>query len=277
MTLLCLAVHGAAESKRLPRIAVLPITGEGVDSTTLHLTTDALSDELARTARLQVMDRFQMESILERCDCQRLSTCAKNRSAVQIGQLLSIDHVVVGSMTRMRGSWFLSMRAVDVGTGEILGSSSKIQRGGIDDVVDSLFPIVAKELAFSLDDPGRDAIELIAPETHRGPSPLVPPAHDVPMNRHPKLRWAGRAALIAGMVAGIFEHLAFHTASRDADAAYDRFRSGADASQDGLENTATYREYKRKGEKARQAGFNAKIGYGIAALGLASFCLSYAF
>lgn len=146
------ALSGMAfsQSQKLPFVAVVPITGSGIEPSALQVVTDGLADELIKTGRVRVMERSQMETILKEQGFQQSGACDGSECAVQIGKLLSIDKMVVGSLGKIGTAYSLSVRAVDVGTGEVVSTSRKMQRGAIDEVVSDLLPTVAAELSASL-------------------------------------------------------------------------------------------------------------------------------
>lgn len=154
MAVLCLAnsvfAAKADAGSKLPLVAVMPLSGGSVDEATSAVVTDALADELMKTGELRVMERSQMEKILKEQGFQQSGACDGSECAVEVGKLLSINRMVVGTMGKLGASWTISVRAVDVGTGEILGSARQQERGEIDVVVQDMMPILAQELVASL-------------------------------------------------------------------------------------------------------------------------------
>lgn len=156
MAALCLVSSASAAGakadagSKLPMVAVMPLSGGSVDEATSAVVTDALADELMKTGELRVMERTQMEKILKEQGFQQSGACDGSECAVEVGRLLSINRMVVGTMGKLGASWTISVRAVDVGTGEILGSARHQERGEIDVVVQDMMPILAQELVASL-------------------------------------------------------------------------------------------------------------------------------
>lgn len=130
----------------MPLVAVMPLVGEGIDSSASNIVTDALADELMRLGRVRVMERSQMEKILSEQGFQNSGACNGNECAVEVGRLLSIDRLVVGTLGKLGSSFTLSVRVVSVTTGEILGSSRRILKGEIEALVTQMLPPVAQEL-----------------------------------------------------------------------------------------------------------------------------------
>src|ERR1035437_4409249 len=92
---------------------------------------------LCATARW-IMERSQMEKILKEQGFQQSGVCDGTDCALAMGKILSIDRMVVGSLGKLGESFTLSVRAVDVGTGEVLGSARRMRKGAIDDVIADL-------------------------------------------------------------------------------------------------------------------------------------------
>lgn len=124
----------------------MPLVGQGVDSVSAMIVTDALTDEFMRSSSVRVMERSQMEKILKEQGFQQSGMCEVSECAVQIGRLLAIDKMVVGSVGKLGDSYILTARMVDVGSGELLGSSRMQQIGVIDKVTLDLVPKVARDL-----------------------------------------------------------------------------------------------------------------------------------
>jgi len=133
-------------SQKLPMLAVMPLAGQGIDSVSAMIVTDALTDEFMRSSSVRVMERSQMEKILKEQGFQQSGLCEVSECAVQIGRLLAIDKMVVGSVGKLGDSYILTARLVDVGSGELLGSSRMQQNGVIDKVTLDLVPKVARDL-----------------------------------------------------------------------------------------------------------------------------------
>lgn len=170
--LLAVASYAPAQTKtksNLPLLAVMSPAWQGVDSSTALLVSDALADELMRTGKVRVMERDQMRQILKEQDFQQSGSCDGSECAVEVGRLLSIDNIVVGTIGRLGSSYTISMRLVKVESGEIIGSSRRMKRGEIDEVVSEVLPQVAQELvgSFSSD---RKTAQISAP------APTLPPS-----------------------------------------------------------------------------------------------------
>jgi len=145
LSLLLAALPAAAQPKR-PSCAVGQLQALRVDSMDVSILTEALTSSLLSTGKLRMLERSQMENILKEQGFQQSGACDASECAVEIGKLLSVDHIVVGSIGHIGSSFVISMRMVDVGTGEIRTSTSRSVQGSIDQVLLQAIPDIAREL-----------------------------------------------------------------------------------------------------------------------------------
>jgi TolB-like protein len=145
------ASETAIAPTKAPSIAVMSLVGQGVDSTSALIVTDALSDELMKSGKFRVMERTQMEKILAEQGFQQSGGCDGTECAIEVGKLLSVDHMVVGCLGKLGESYTLNARVVDITTGEVVGSARQMQRGAIDQMVANALPVLTNELAQAMD------------------------------------------------------------------------------------------------------------------------------
>ena len=143
---LILAASGLGEPK-LPLVAVLPMDGRGLTSDEASVITDLLGTELMRTESFRVMERSQMDNVLKEQGFQKSGACDNSQCAVEMGQLLGIDRMVVGSIGKVGRTFLVNVRMVNVGTGEVVRSVSRTTQGDIDELLMRVVPQVANELA----------------------------------------------------------------------------------------------------------------------------------
>lgn len=135
-----------SKSVKQRSLAVLPLAAQGVDASAAKVLTDALADELLRLRRARVMERSQMENILKEQGFQQSGACDGSECAVEVGRILGIDLMVVGTLGKIGNTYTLSVRAVDVATSEVLASARRSIRGEIDVLFTEMLPVLAKEL-----------------------------------------------------------------------------------------------------------------------------------
>ncbi|MEK7390947.1 MAG: CsgG/HfaB family protein [Fibrobacterota bacterium] len=126
-------------------VAVAPLASTSISRGEADLLGEALSTALQRRSGARMMERSQMEKILAEQGFQNSGACDKSDCAIQIGKILGIDQIVVGSVGKLGSSYMLNARLVDVATGEILGSTSRTSPARIEQVVAEL-PKAADDL-----------------------------------------------------------------------------------------------------------------------------------
>jgi hypothetical protein len=208
MILLCAATFALAQaSPKLPLVAVMPLTAQGVDAPSALVVTDALSDQLLREGKVRIMERSQMEKILKEQGFQQSGVCDGTDCALAAGKILAIDRMVVGSLGKLGESFTLSVRVVDVATGEVLGSARRMRKGAIDDVIADLLPLVTKDLAFQKQPRTTNpaVADGTSTKTSSSPQPSTPPTSNEDSGSHHAWAWwtAGGVVVAGSAVAAL--------------------------------------------------------------------------
>ncbi|HQF53684.1 MAG TPA: CsgG/HfaB family protein [Fibrobacteria bacterium] len=133
-------------AERIATVAVLPFQSRGLDSNSTRILEDALSDRLAGSGRLRLLERSQIKTVLVEQGFQQSGACEGSECAVQIGRLLGVERGIVGSVGRLGRTYVLNARLIDIGTGEVVSSSQRSLAGRIDDALTDLVPLVAADL-----------------------------------------------------------------------------------------------------------------------------------
>lgn len=144
---------------RIPQVAVMPFSARSVDTEALQGIASALGSSLLRTGKFRVLERSQISQVLGEQGFQQTGACEGSECAVEVGKLLAVDQMVVGSLSRVGNTYSLTARLVNVGTGEVVRSATRNSRGEIDAMVTRVLPLVAKDLAGEPSDPEEDTGE----------------------------------------------------------------------------------------------------------------------
>jgi len=134
---------------KLPMVAVMPLQPKGVSGIDADVISDAIATQLQQSGMVRVMERAQMDQILKEQGFQQSGACDGAECAVQMGKLLSVDRILVGTVGLVGRTYTLNLRMVGVGTGEVLRSDMKSHPGTIDDVLTSLVPETVADLVGS--------------------------------------------------------------------------------------------------------------------------------
>jgi len=102
-------------------LAVADFAGKNVSAADASIVADFLRTELVNTQMFNVMDRANMETILSEQKFQ-LSGCTTEECAVKMGKLLNVQQIVVGSLSKLLDTYYITVNLVDVETGKILKS-----------------------------------------------------------------------------------------------------------------------------------------------------------
>lgn len=188
---------------RKPLVAISPLQAKKVDPEEVDLISEALAGELQNTGAFRVMERGQMDRILKEQGVQTSGLCDGNECAVEVGKILGIDKIVVGSVGRIGTLFIINTRLVDVQTGEILASVRRTKDGELKDVLTSLVPQVGRALASGTQE------DIVPAASAPAAAPAATPATPAPVVKESSggsaLPWVlAGAALAGGGVAAFF-------------------------------------------------------------------------
>jgi hypothetical protein len=102
------------------RVAVNDLQPNGIDSSAARVISDRLRAEMVNTGLYTVMERGEMETILEEQGFQQSGACDDQACLVEVGQLLGVDRMLAGSIGKLGNLHTISLRMIDIKTGEIL-------------------------------------------------------------------------------------------------------------------------------------------------------------
>ncbi len=120
----------ADEAVNLLTIAILDFEGIGVSAQEARVLTNRLGTQMVQIGRYQVIERGQMEQILQEQDFQ-LTGCTSNDCAVEIGQLIGAQQMLAGSFGKLGTIYTIDMKIIDVETGRVLHTTSYDIEGSI--------------------------------------------------------------------------------------------------------------------------------------------------
>ncbi|RQV94580.1 hypothetical protein EH221_07275 [bacterium] len=125
-------------------IAVLDLVGNNVSEPDAKALTDRLRAELFSTGKFIVLEREKMDAILQEQQFQ-LSSCTSDACAVEVGQLLAVEQIVSGSVSKVGQTYTVTARLIGVEQGNLLGVGTCDLKGDIGDLLTCL-----GEVAFQL-------------------------------------------------------------------------------------------------------------------------------
>ncbi len=108
------------EPQELMAIAVLELEANNVEEGEVRAIAERLRVKLAeKRDTFEVVERNRMESILDEMGFQMSGACNTDECVVQVGQILGVQKMVAGSVSKVGILYTLQVRIVDVATGRI--------------------------------------------------------------------------------------------------------------------------------------------------------------
>lgn len=121
--------------RRLPNVAVLSFTGDGIQARDLAAVTNRFEIELLASDSFKIIERRNIDRILREQGFQQSGACDNSECSVELGKLLSVDGIYTGEVGKVGKTWTLSVKRTDVGTGQTIFSHVMDIDGGLEDVL----------------------------------------------------------------------------------------------------------------------------------------------
>ena len=125
-------------------VAILDFEGRGISQMEAQTLTDRLMSEMVNTNAVIMVERNQMEEIMQEQGFQQ-SGCTTSECAAEVGALLGVQNMVSGSFGKLGNSYTIDAKMFSVSTGGTIRSVSKTYKGEVDGLL-NIIEIVAWEL-----------------------------------------------------------------------------------------------------------------------------------
>ena len=142
----------------------------GISTSEAGSLTDILRAELVKTGKVALIERGQMQQILEEQNFQ-LTGCTSDECAVKIGQLLSVNTMVAGSIGKVGSTFSVVVRIIDVETGKIDRTITRLYLGEVDGLLTEMAHIA------------RELVEAEVPEVVTEEKPPEPTIKNIPRDK----------------------------------------------------------------------------------------------
>jgi len=155
-------------------VAILDFEGRGISQMEAQTLTDRFTSELAATNAMILVERNQMNEILDEQGFQQ-SGCTSAECAAEVGALLGVQHMVAGSFGKLGNSYTIDAKMFSVESGKTEKTVSATYKGEIDGLLNEI-EILAWEI-MSLNPPeellaiqraGGQPIAAVAPAKEKG-------------------------------------------------------------------------------------------------------------
>ena len=104
----------------------------------MHILTARLRAELVDTGRFTVIERERMNEILEEQGFQQTLVCATDACAIELGRLTGASGIVAGTVGKLGATYTVTVRLINVETGEIIARASEDCACAEDDLLGSM-------------------------------------------------------------------------------------------------------------------------------------------
>ena len=126
-------------------IAVLDFEPQGIPQSEVRTLADRFRQELFNTGKYRVVERGKMEEILQEQGFQQTG-CISNECVVEVGKMIGVQQMIGGSIGKVGSVFSVTVRIIDIETGEILkiisydytGEIGGLLTKGMSDVVNQL-------------------------------------------------------------------------------------------------------------------------------------------
>ncbi len=127
-------------------VAIIPLDAKGVSDIEASVLTDRLAFELFKTGLFTVLERGKMEEILTEQNFQ-LTGCVTEECLVEVGQLLGVEQMMAGSVSKIGNTYSVILRLIDAESGAIVQVAGYDHQGTIDQLLSQGMGVVARSIA----------------------------------------------------------------------------------------------------------------------------------
>jgi hypothetical protein len=108
----------------LTTLAVLEISGNGIQQTTLDLVYGYTIDRVNRSKKYSIVERNALDKVLKELKISH-SDIIDEKTATQIGKLSGAEYILISALILEKDTYYLSMRIISVKTGNVIKTSVK--------------------------------------------------------------------------------------------------------------------------------------------------------
>jgi len=137
---------GPKKTKIVVNVAVSDLVGKGVSQPEADLITEQVRANMLSTGTFKVMERSMMDQIMKEQGFQQSGNCDNSECMVEVGRILGVQNLVVGSVGKVGRIFMINVKIVDVNTGEVLKSLTETCECAIEQLLQETPPKVAQAL-----------------------------------------------------------------------------------------------------------------------------------
>ncbi len=132
-------------------IAVNDLAGKNIDTTTMAILSERVRSELIKSNEFTVVERGEMNMILEEIGFQQSGMCDESSCLVEMGQMLGVNHMVTGTIGKLTENFYtISIRMINVSNGTIEAAEDYDHRGDLTGLLSDGLSLVVGKLVYVL-------------------------------------------------------------------------------------------------------------------------------
>ena len=139
-------------------VALLEFEGRGISQLEAKTLTDRLMSEMVNTDAVIMVERNQMDEILNEQGFQQ-SGCTSSECAAEVGALLGVQNMVSGAFGKLGNSYTIDAKMFSVETGATIRTVSKTYKGPVDNLL-TVIEVVGWEIVGL--QPPQDKLDILA-------------------------------------------------------------------------------------------------------------------
>jgi TolB-like protein len=128
-----------------PNVAVLELEAKGISEHEASTLSDILRSEIKKQDVFRVLERGQVDEVLKEQGFQQTG-CTSSECYVEMGQLIGVEKLITGSIGKLGEAFIVSVRMLDVKTGEIVKDETVKFEGKIEKIMDETIPDIARTI-----------------------------------------------------------------------------------------------------------------------------------
>ena len=156
MLLIAFAMAATAQNKKM-KIAVMDFkAGVGVNASEVEGLSDMLINTMYESGKFSIVERSQIDQVLKEWKFQ--ASELTNEQLVQVGRILGVESVLVGTVNLIASEYNVDVRAVDVESGEVVTTAGAAKSSG--STYRAMMEKIGRQLAANLMDEEPEVVVL---------------------------------------------------------------------------------------------------------------------
>jgi len=134
MILLTVLIGLCLAQNNMTTVAVIDFEAQGISDVEATILANRFRSELVNTNTFRVIERGQMESVLQEVGFQQTG-CTSSDCMIEIGKILNVNKMIGGSIGKLGNVYTVDLRMIDVESSQILETVAEDHAGEMSDLL----------------------------------------------------------------------------------------------------------------------------------------------